>query len=351
MRYTSSSIIMRLLLRLSLSLLIPIVNAFVPMNDGSNAKISVPVIGPIPTVGPLLVGSELVLSNPTPLQIKALIGASVLPMRKVVDAAPIVAVIDEYSGALASIPNDPVRIPGGYAMTGRYATLAAVEGLKQKSDGSIDIENISGNCRLLGIGRCLITSFKNRIVEYDIEEAAAAAAAKAANVTLVDGDDACALESENGLDSSGAAVENDEIMVCDESITQVGGQEDDLQDPFNLYSTPIIIGEFSIINDMDTGSIVDSKGRKALCSPVHAMNALHTIVNKIERVHFMRQKIVSGLNAANILLEQAKVKNSHFESDEDLFKAVSGFDDFDFEVSNDEEFDETVLTVNEFLST
>merc|ERR1712232_356706 len=81
------------------------------------------------------------------------------------------------------------------------------------------------------------------------------------------------------------------------------------------------------------------------------MNALHTIVNKIERVHFMRQKIVSGLNAANIILEQAKVKNSHFESDEDLFKAVSGFDDFDFEVSNDEEFDETVLTVNEFLST
>lgn len=78
-----------------------------------------------------------------------------------VDAAPIVAVIDEVTGYKAS----------NSFVTGRYATIAAIMGVQQLQDGNND-EILGGShssftesssVRLYGIGRAVLCEFYNRI--------------------------------------------------------------------------------------------------------------------------------------------------------------------------------------------
>ena len=354
----------------------------------------------------------MTLVNPTPLQWKALSSAAVLPLREVIDAAPVVAVMDEVSGAMER----EIRLPGGHVVLGRYATLAAVMGVRQQQNaelGSFVTEKGEGDVRLFGIGRCVITAFKNRIVEYDIEAAALAPltendgvqqiGSKDTEVEIFTGNDddcndndGCEIDWDNmpGFGDEGLAVCGDETKVSEnvEEITVDRGMEsdDDCNDNDGCdidwdnmpgfgdeglavcgdetkveeiqieiergmesveedeiaeikSGTPIIIGEFSMLNDFETSSSLDDYGRKRLCSPTHAINALNTASLKVERAHQQRQHIVAGLKAAKARLDATKKMMQDFESDEDLFKSI-----FEEECLTE---DDSCMTVDDFLAT
>jgi len=80
-------------------------------DKSSNPKfLSIPVIGPIPSVPPLNIGGEYILDPPTPLQWKALQESIVIHKMSSADgitqkqvgtikAAPIIAFIDEVTGS------------------------------------------------------------------------------------------------------------------------------------------------------------------------------------------------------------------------------------------------------------
>lgn len=67
-------------------------------------RLSVPLIGPLPNSSPLIVGGEMSLNHPTPLQWSSLEESVIIHMERnkgtgetAIDGAPIVAVIDEIS--------------------------------------------------------------------------------------------------------------------------------------------------------------------------------------------------------------------------------------------------------------
>eukprot|EP00815_Leptocylindrus_aporus_P011106 CAMPEP_0116067558 /NCGR_PEP_ID=MMETSP0322-20121206/11110_1 /TAXON_ID=163516 /ORGANISM="Leptocylindrus danicus var. apora, Strain B651" /LENGTH=581 /DNA_ID=CAMNT_0003554447 /DNA_START=392 /DNA_END=2137 /DNA_ORIENTATION=+ len=349
----------------------PSSNAMGGNNHGNEASI-VPILGPIPNIDPLLVGSDLILPDPTPLQWKALHAASVLPLSQVVSAAPIVALLDKESSSIQSM-----CLPNGKVVKGRYATLAAVMGVKRRSYGGVVDDDCVEDCRLLGIGRCVITSFKNRVVEYDFLEHEEdkdddpSSSDSSSNRNIEDGSsDECVinngvvadelLDSSNTEGSTGAMDARDDgdneedgcssTMGVIESATEVSKQdigdwkslssstsyesdsyEDDDDEDHGLIigKTPIVVGEFLVLGDFATGR-EGSEGDRHVISPVHAINALNSISLKVQRLHEQRRRIVAGLKAAKArLAESAKRKQEaltmDFVTDEDLFRSISSF--------------------------
>jgi hypothetical protein len=133
--------------------------------SGRLSRPSIPVIGPIPLAPPLMVGDDMIVKQPTPMQWTTFEEARWIHMNShnmsLVDAAPIVAVIDEVTGYKAS----------NSFVTGRYATIAAIMGVQQLQDGNND-EILGGShssftesssVRLYGIGRAVLCEFYNRI--------------------------------------------------------------------------------------------------------------------------------------------------------------------------------------------
>jgi hypothetical protein len=112
-----------------------------------------------------MVGDDMIVKQPTPMQWTTFEEARWIHMNShnmsLVDASPIVAVIDEVTGYKAT----------NSFVTGRYATIAAIMGVQQLQDkdsdekrgGSYSSFTESSSVRLYGIGRAVLCEFYNRI--------------------------------------------------------------------------------------------------------------------------------------------------------------------------------------------
>lgn len=254
---------------------------------------SIPVIGPIVAAPPLMIGQEMFLDPPTPLQWKALqecvvehfnqrknknseaIGGEIgLTMNSAVsatiNASPIVAVIDEWTKDAPVFPPHSPLTTGG-----RYATLAAVVGISKNKSAKLEsygeetsfvdyVENsdiilpLSSSVRLVGIGRAALRGFFYRVPSE--------------------------LDEHEDLDFD-------------------DGYED---------RTPIVMAEFeplvddaSIYSNTDPNLIGNKGVRSYRSSPVHALSALYNLVNRVEWIHDDRRKLVTGLIAAKARLRMS----------------------------------------------
>lgn len=187
--------------------------------SSSFSRPSVPVIGPIPMAPPLMVGDSMIVKHPTPMQWTTFEEARWIHMNSnmsLVDASPIVAVIDEVTGNKAS----------NSGVGGRYATIAAIMGvLKEDTDEQFSSSTTSftesSSVRLYGIGRAVLCDFYNRIPS-------------AFTTTKADEDD---------YDDD----DDDDYLDDDYDNTYLSSGE-----------APIIMAEFELLSDTDVPKVYDA---------------------------------------------------------------------------------------------
>eukprot|EP00977_Amphora_coffeiformis_P019308 scaffold7149_cov196-Amphora_coffeaeformis.AAC.3 len=293
--------------------------------DDPSAILTIPVLGPIPNQGPLLLGAELVLDPPTPWQWQMLQEAVRQHVRYLehdddvqnqgtIDAAPLVAVL-----------MDPRDTSSSSVRTGRYATLAAVvgmtttlggtaTGLQQQQLDLTDTVSFSeslqtvtrqgvapweSKIRLVGVGRALVKDFFYRIPadaindddDDDDDEGHIPKVAKSAtveNARYKDGDD-------NDLDDN----EDDEMID---------------KDRLNL-----VMAHFVVLTDGTNPPGVVRGRRHAPSttvrkSPVHALSEMASWARKLEYLHHDRRRLVAGLQAATARLKLAQQQQSSLDA-------------------------------------
>lgn len=249
---------------------------------------TIPVIGPLPGKGPLMIGSDLMLESPTPGQWLQLEEALVAQQKHIaregatgIDAAPLVAIIDTVTG------ENEVEVNG--KSVGRYATIAAVVGISSSTKSidmtdsasfmeSIVIANgsktpVDSRIRLVGIGRAVVNDFF-----YKVPSTVA----------------------ETMMDEDGYMLLDEEVTVyCYEDKPEELWEEVDVEP-----TAKIIMAKFSVLTDVDQST--DGERRS---SPVHALNAMSTLAGQVNYMHETRRKLVNGLKAAKARLrlrEQAR---------------------------------------------
>jgi len=282
----------------------------------------VPLLGPIPGAPPLLLGGEILLEQPTPLQWETIEEAVLLHEKYLneeqssqpsessqdncidrlstttgIDAAPLVAVIDDFTGKR------------NVSELRRYATLAAVVGISDFStshqqgldmtDESSFMESLAligsarsplrSQIRLVGVGRANLKSFFYK--------------ARSAN-----GKNSGSKHGEDRLDTrtsrSHSQLEDGEYRHEDDD----DGDERDI---------PITMAEFTLIRDVPISSTaiesqLGNKGARSVhCSPVHALAEMSRVVNRVICLHDDRRRLANGLKAAKLRLENANVFEDH----------------------------------------
>ena len=250
-----------------------------PASAGRNSsRRGLPILGPfIKSPSPLLIGSTLTFqySEMTPFQKKALEvsqhyheehctrmneAAEKAGDEGGIQAAPIVAIIDSFTGEYTeTTPGDEQN------KKKRFATLSAVE-MEPSQDGSGPAV-----VKLTGVGRVLL---------YDYFSS------KDAGITEEE------VELENILKL---------IQEYDKEYEDMGddGQEEDDHDDDDF---PVVMASFDVI--LDDSSILVNQSTKHQdatvdrVSSVHAITELYRTANKVYRLHEDRKKIVAGLKAA-----------------------------------------------------
>lgn len=308
----------------------------------------IPIIGPVVNAKPLMIGGEMMLDQPTPLQWKALQECVVVHRNRfhenadesnvdtaTIQAAPLIAIIDEATG-LTKVNPPYSRFREG----GRYATLAAVVGItkhegfdeygyKNENDEENFMEYmnlcpiveeedfivpLSSSVRLVGVGRAVLRRLFYRVPSELCPE---------------------------GNDSS----DSDTDIDVDEELDT--GYED---------NTPIVMSEFEpIMDDASIYSLADpervgEKGERSYrSSPVHALSALNNISIRVSWMHDNRRTLIAGIKAAKARLNLYD-KNL---SDHDGLGILFGNREEDF--VNEKKSESNVLTrkmtVDEFLAT
>lgn len=242
-----------------------------------NSRRGLPILGPfIKSPSPLLIGSTLTFqySEMTPFQKKALEvsqhyheehctrmegAADKAGDEGGIQAAPIVAIIDKYTGEhTETTPGDEQN------KKKRFATLAAVE-MEPSQDGSG-----SSVVKLTGVGRVFL---------YDYFSS------KDAGIT----------EEEVELENILKQIQEYDKEYEDE-------YEDEEEDDNETDDFPVVMASFDVI--LDDASILADKSTKHQdatvhrASSVHAITELYRTANKVYRLHEDRKKIVAGLKAA-----------------------------------------------------
>jgi hypothetical protein len=235
---------------------------------------------------PLLIGGTITLryENLTPFQAKAIEVAQSLHREHCIkvakedsaagneggiQAAPIVAIIDCYTGDVESNLVDGNK---------RFATLASVEVVRNKG-GEAEAVNF------MGVGRVLLRDYFS---------------SKDAGLTREEDELNKLLERINYL------TENDEDQVDDYN-------EDDDDD----FSIPM--AEFDLL--LDDSSILSKKSKyedatKQRASSMHAVTELYRTANKVYRLHEERKKLLSGLRAGQSRLNFRETENEVIEYDD-----------------------------------
>jgi len=298
-----------------------------------NVALSVPVLGPFPGGVPLAVGSEFVLDAPTPMQWQALEESAYLHRMHLsrrrqrnendvdenddvaagaIEAAPLVAVMDEYTSCAAGNLEPPYQ-------KCRYATIAAVVGVSSSAssiddDGADDEDNNrrldltdessfmesvwragrkavlpnEGRVRLVGIGRAALHDFFYQ-VPASVRDA---------------------------VDEEGHLILEDE---------KNGGAVDDYEDDYDTDddSEPvqnIVMAKFHLLTDgqgRSRGFRESSGDRAAFSSPVHALHEMQSLANKIQFMHQDRRHLVAGLKAAELRLKLNRSRTSSGDDGKD----------------------------------
>lgn len=239
-------------------------------NSNINEPVEIPIIGPLLTIQkPIIVGESIWLDPPTPLQWRA-VETSVIAQHggtimnwKSGTASEIDEMVPDKIN-LATIQKSPL-VAILHNGENKYATIAAIEGIVTNKDGSIDTSDAesfreslaslyspyysdSSKLRLMAIGRAKVSHFVTKF--------------------LMD-------------DSFPETFEYDEMGY--------GG---------NGASEPLLVARMELLFDSN------NEGGK-FSSPVHALNRLSTFAQRVRFLQEDRQRIVRGLQAAQIRLEMA----------------------------------------------
>mmetsp|Transcript_26598 Transcript_26598/g.37458 ORF Transcript_26598/g.37458 Transcript_26598/m.37458 type:complete len:549 (+) Transcript_26598:337-1983(+) len=271
-----------------------------PINTNKPGSLTVPVLGPIPNAGPLVIGGEMTLEPPTPLQWQALEECVTLHQKYLqvntgvdtitgIDAAPLVAIIDDVSG------QEQVSRPTEEHKPGRYATLAAVVGISslQQQDDGLDMTDessfmesimrastnkkmvpLNSRIRLVGIGRAVLRDFFHKLPS-EIEDQ--------------------------------ALIPKEELLHNENH-----GDSDDNDDNYNN----IVMAKFIMLTDTShfSSASFDKVGIKGArspnMSPVHMLAELSRISNRLIWIHDDRRRLVAGLVAAKTRLAVAKTRQN-----------------------------------------
>lgn len=208
---------------------------------------------------PLLIGSTITLQDMTPFQIKTLEMAVSLHEEhysETVDfdgaAAPIVAVIDPYTGDVESAVVDKQK---------RFATLAAVEFVKNEN-GEVKAAN------LMGVGRVFLHNY-------------------------------CS-SRDAGLTKQEAAL--DDLL---EKIEYLNDNKEDTRDEDDFA----IMAECNVFLD-------DSPILSKLSKHQDAIAELYQTANKVYRLHEERKNLLSGLRAGHTRLSLRKSETEAVEYDD-----------------------------------
>eukprot|EP00531_Pseudo-nitzschia_arenysensis_P003834 CAMPEP_0116153990 /NCGR_PEP_ID=MMETSP0329-20121206/21542_1 /TAXON_ID=697910 /ORGANISM="Pseudo-nitzschia arenysensis, Strain B593" /LENGTH=510 /DNA_ID=CAMNT_0003650941 /DNA_START=179 /DNA_END=1711 /DNA_ORIENTATION=+ len=239
-------------------------------NSNINEPFEIPIIGPLLTIPkPIIVGESIRLDPPTPLQWKA-VEASVTAQHggtimnwKSNTASEIDEMLPDKIN-LATIEKSPL-VAILHNGENEYATIAAIEGIVTNKDGSIDTSDAesfreslaslyspyysdSSKIRLMAIGRAKVSHFVTKFLM----------------------DDSFA----NNLDYN------------------------EMGDGVNSASEPLLVARMELLYDSN------NNGEKS-SSPVHALNRLSAFAQRVRLLQEDRQRIVRGLQAAQIRLEMA----------------------------------------------
>lgn len=327
------------------------------LNPARNSQLPViPIIGPIINAKPLMIGGEMYLDPPTPLQWKTLQECVVVHTNELnnresdnegnsfndndimwtatIDAAPLVAIIDEATNY--KDVRSPFRSNNRHNDGGRYATLAAIVGIRSNSqNGGYDQDDNEKNflysmdacavdeesdfitplssVRMVGIGRAVLRRYFYRVPSELL----------------------C-------LDPSQANTQYDEKDFVD--IDDTNGYAD---------NTPIVMAEFEpLTDDASVYSIADpnkvgEKGQRSYRkSPIHALSELNNVSIRVSRLHDDRRKLIDGIKVAKARLN---LYDENLEDVDGLGALFEFKDDTDpNEILNKEEMS---MSVDTFLAT
>ncbi|KAL7438852.1 hypothetical protein ACHAXM_006437 [Skeletonema potamos] len=293
-----------------------------PSSVGSrNSRRGLPILGPfIKSPSPLLIGSTITFqySDLTPFQKKALEVSQhyheehCARMKEAADqagdeggiqAAPIVAIIDRFTGEYTGpISGDEQK------KNKRFATLSAVE-MEPSQDGTGPAV-----VKLTGVGRVFL---------YD----------------YFSSKDAGIAEEEQELENILKLIQK-----FDREYEEM--EDDDQEDDDDNDDIPVVMASFDVV--LDNSSILGNQSSKHQDATVHRSSPIHTITelyltaNRVYRLHEERKKIVAGLKLAEARLTLGKERmkeNCDIEFEDcDGFGMLSGGVDF---LSNQVEADIT----------
>jgi hypothetical protein len=369
----------------------------------------IPVIGPILTAPPLMIGSEMILDPPTPLQWKALQECVVVHQNQLkrdqedqeelkdrsydldddhdyemniatIDAAPLIAVIDDAS-SLSKV--NPPFSP--FNEGGRYATLAAVVGITNKkqlksddddyfNDNSYDVDgdnDDNDNDKVLVGGEENFMEYMN-LCPVDDDEGTDLIVPLSSSIRLV-GVGRAVLRKFFYRIPTDLCVDEEYYYIDDDDENETyGDEEDDLDVDVDVNftnggyedNTPIVMSQFEpLVDDSSIYSLADpekigEKGQRSYrISPVHAMSELFNIASRVSCVHDDKLKLIAGIKAAKARLEINRARRrGEIEYDDDL-EDYDGlgvlFEDYVSdkikEVTKQEK--DSRMSVDEFLST
>lgn len=239
-------------------------------NSNIDEPIEIPIIGPLLNIQkPIIVGDSIWLDPPTPLQWKV-VEASVTAQHggtimnwKSGTATEIDEMVPDKIN-LATISKSPlvaILHSGGK----EYATIAAIEGIVTNKDRPIDTSSTesfreslaslsspyysdSSKIRLMAIGRAKVSHFTTK-------------------------------------------------FLMDDSMT-VNFECNEMEESVNGTSEPLLVARMDLLFDSN------DVGEKT-SSPVHAVNRLSTFAQRVRFLQEDRQRIVRGLQAAQLRLEMA----------------------------------------------
>ena len=281
----------------------------------------VPVLGPFFNEPPLLVGSTLYIDKPTPHQWTSLENSVQLHQEYTnrkrnatadgfnltdgFQAAPIVAILDNYTSHVK--PNE-----------GRLATLAAIVGISKSSKSennsikSALATPLDSKIRLVGIARARLRDFFYENVKDDATEESVD------QETEQETEEECrhAHESESDEETGilvtcaecGAHLKIMQHVHEEESVLSDDNDDDDATE------APIVMAEFDVVTDSLKRSTTNEKEeiwykgtQSTYMSPVHALNEMSTLHNKLMRLHNERRKLVQDIKTAIFRLESNNI--------------------------------------------
>lgn len=269
--------------------------------DRTQDHCTLPVIGPLPGAPPLLVGSEMHLNAPTPLQWQALEEACLIHRAHLkdstvpgIDSAPLVAILDEYTGSTSP----------SASKEGRYATIAAVLGVTVSKRHRIDLTDASsfmeslsamqgsslpqgGNVRLLGIGRATLHSFHYQVPSDSKDDAETVMA--------------------NEYDDDDDYYDDEDEFEAFEEVPNV------------------VMASFRLVLDDVCRPRSQNADQSQFSSPMHAVAEMSGLACKLQILHSERIQLVSGIKAALIRLDRAVTTGS---SDVDVVDDLEDHDGF-----------------------